>query len=111
MKSAEARLLRASASLPGKLQPTSPLPSQSKSGPTSSLSSAMNPSKDTAATPMIVLPMFVLPSHCSCSRRAAVRLRRHLQAVGPTLSLRAPLRRSPLHSALPMRAGVSGLFT
>jgi hypothetical protein len=30
MKSAEARLLRASSSLPGKLQPTSPLPSQSK---------------------------------------------------------------------------------
>src|SRR5919197_5431125 len=70
MKSAEARLLRASSSLPGKLQPTSPLPSQSKSGATSSLSSAMNPSKDTAATPMIVLPMFVLSSFCSCSRSA-----------------------------------------
>src|ERR671936_2329501 len=57
MKSAEARLLLASAALPGKLQPASPLPSQSKSGPTSSLSSAMNPSRETAATPMIVLPM------------------------------------------------------
>jgi hypothetical protein len=43
MKSAEARVLRASSSLPGKVQATSPLPSQSKSGPTSSLSSAMNP--------------------------------------------------------------------
>ena len=59
MKSAEARLLRASSLLPGKLQPTSPLPSQSKRGPTSSLSSAMNPSRDTAATPMIVLPVIL----------------------------------------------------
>ena len=56
MKSAEAWLLRAARSLPGKLQLTSPL-SQSKSGPTSSLSSAMNPSSETAAAPMIVFPM------------------------------------------------------
>jgi hypothetical protein len=59
MKSAEARLLRTSSSLPGKLQLTSPLPSQSKRGPTPSLSSAMNPSRETAATPMIVLPMIL----------------------------------------------------
>src|SRR6184192_1584995 len=57
MKSAEAWLLRAARSLPGKLQLASPPSSQSKSGPTSSLSSAMNPSRETAATPMIVLPM------------------------------------------------------
>jgi hypothetical protein len=36
-------VLRASSGLPGKLQPTSPLPSQSNSAPTSSLSSAMKP--------------------------------------------------------------------
>src|SRR2546423_8992965 len=57
MKSADARVLRASSSLPGKLQLTSPLPSQSNSGPTPSLSSAMYPSRETAATPMIVLPI------------------------------------------------------
>ena len=57
MNSADAWLLRAPCSLPGKVQLASPLPSQSKSGPTSSLSSAMNPSRETAATPMIVLPM------------------------------------------------------
>jgi antitoxin YefM len=45
-----------SPSLPGKLQATSPLSYQSKSGPTSSLSSAMNPSRETTA-PMIVLPI------------------------------------------------------
>ena len=56
MKSAEARVLRTSSSLPGKLQVTSPLPNQSNIGPTPSLSSAMNPSRDTTA-PMIVLPM------------------------------------------------------
>ncbi len=57
MKSAEARVLRASSGLPGKLQLTSPPPSQSNSGPTSSLSSAMNPSRETAAAPMIVVPI------------------------------------------------------
>src|SRR6266540_3008101 len=58
MNSAEARLLRAGSwSPPGNVHVASPRPSQSKSGPTSSLSSAMNPSRETAATPMIVLPM------------------------------------------------------
>jgi hypothetical protein len=57
MKSAETWVLRASSSLPGKLQLTSPVPSQSNNGPTSSLSSAMNPSSETAAAPMIVLPI------------------------------------------------------
>jgi hypothetical protein len=56
MKSAEAWVLRDSPSEPGKLQVTSPLPYQSNSGPTRSLSSVMNPSRETAA-PMIVLPM------------------------------------------------------
>jgi hypothetical protein len=57
MKSAEARVPRAALSLRGRVQLTSPVASQSKSGPTSSLSSAMNPSREIAATPMIVLPM------------------------------------------------------
>src|SRR6266508_485756 len=55
MKSAEAWVLQDSPSLPGKLQVTSPFPYQSNSGPMSSLSSAMNPSRETTA-PMIVLP-------------------------------------------------------
>jgi hypothetical protein len=61
MKSAEAWVLRDSPGLPGKLQVTSPLPYQSNSGPTSSLSSAMNPSRETTA-PMIVLPMIYASS-------------------------------------------------
>src|SRR5919198_3782883 len=70
MNSAEARLLRASSSLPGKVQLTSPVPSQSKSGPTSSVSSAMYPSREIAATPMIVLPM--IPPFASSALDALV---------------------------------------
>src|SRR5690349_1087440 len=43
--------------MPGMLQVTSPLPNQSNNGPMPSLSSAMNPSSDTAARFMIVLVM------------------------------------------------------
>src|SRR3954471_4274035 len=43
--------------MPGLLQVTSPLSNQSNSGSMPSLSSAMKPSSDTAATFMIVLPM------------------------------------------------------
>src|SRR5918996_1320824 len=70
MNSAEAWGLRTALSLPGKVQLTSPVPSQSKSGPTSSLSSAMNPSRETAATPMIVLPM--IPPFASSALDAVV---------------------------------------
>jgi hypothetical protein len=48
---------------------TSPLPYQSNSGPTASLSSAMNPSTDTTAA-MITLPM-TLTSYVLCSASAA----------------------------------------
>src|SRR6266542_1788059 len=70
MNSAEAWVPRAARSLPGKVQLTSPVPSQSKSGPTPSLSSAMNPSRETAATPMIVLPM--IPPFASSALDAVV---------------------------------------
>src|SRR5919106_3842168 len=69
MKSAEAWVVRTSSSLPGKLQATSPLPYQSNSGPTSSLSSAMNPSRETTA-PMITLPMISSSRSPSLSSQA-----------------------------------------
>src|SRR5215208_4462409 len=65
MKSAEAWVLRASPSLPSKDQVTSPLPYQSNSGPTPSPSSAMNPSRETAA------PMSVLPKSRPSRKRSA----------------------------------------
>jgi hypothetical protein len=70
MKSAEAWVVRHSSSEPGKLQATSPLPSQSNSGPTPSLSSAMNPSRETTA------PMIVLPTVSSLPLRSATTIQR-----------------------------------
>jgi hypothetical protein len=89
MKSAEARVLRDSPKEPGKLQVTSPLPYQSNSGPTSSFSSAMNPSRETAA-PVIVLPMI---SSLACDLR-------HNRLAGlnysPTRPVPKPARGSPV---------------
>src|ERR671930_1476043 len=120
MKSAEAWLLRAARSLPGKLQLTSPL-SQSKSGPTSSLSSAMNPSSETAAAPMIVLPM--IPSlrvrGCAAAllqmhRKPRVvvienELRAGRRAVEPELAWRDDLGARPGPQSLRLGPSVEGL--
>src|SRR5919112_2212647 len=58
MKSADACVVRNSSSELGKLQVTSPLASQSNSGPTSSRLSAIKPSRETTA-PIIALPMCI----------------------------------------------------
>ena len=81
MKSAEAWVVRASYSAPGKRQATSPLPSQSNSGPTPSLSSAMNPSRETIA-PMMVLPMNLRPLVRDTVRE--MRRHRHPRNLGLT---------------------------
>jgi hypothetical protein len=82
MKSADVWVVRDSPSEPGKLQATSPLPNQSNSGPTPSLSSAMNPSSETTA-PMIVLPMDLVLSAAAHvqAHDAAVRERTDLDEV------------------------------
>src|SRR5215208_2713437 len=76
MKSADACVVRNSSSEPGKLQVTSPLASQSNSGPTASLSSAMNPSRETTA-PMTVLPIYSSPSSWVVCDGTVARLEQH----------------------------------